>query len=50
MYLNTRAALNMGYKLIDTAVMYGNEEEIGSFAGSIQIVSLYLEQLGRFIN
>lgn len=28
-YLNTRAALDMGYKLIDTAVMYGNEEEIG---------------------
>ena len=28
-YLNVRTALDMGYKLLDTAVMYGNEEEIG---------------------
>ena len=28
-YLNVRTALDMGYQLLDTAVMHDNEDEIG---------------------
>ena len=30
-YINTMMALDMGYKFVDTAVMYGNEHEIGIY-------------------